>query len=160
VAKFPRKVVSGGQTGVDRAALDFAAEAGIEHGGWCPRGRRAEDGTIPKKYRLTETDSDRYEDRTRFNVRDSDGTLVLTVGQPSGGTRLTVQIATELAKPLLVIDLDDETGAVALNDWLSENAIETLNVAGPRESGLPGIRDRALAYLRRYLRANGEVPCR
>lgn len=103
---IPERILSGGQTGVDRAAL------GIPCGGWCPRGRRAEDGPIPERYPLTETRSARYAVRTRFNVRDSDGTLVLAGalagvlagGEPQGGTRLTIELANKLGRPLLVAD--------------------------------------------------------
>ncbi len=102
------KVVSGGQTGVDRAALDAALGLGLPCGGWRPQGRRAEDGRIPDRYPLTETPGKDYPTRTRRNVRDSDFTLVLTVGEPTGGTLLTVQAAKRQGRPCVVVDLADE----------------------------------------------------
>jgi len=137
-----RKIVSGGQTGVDRGALDAALDAGFACGGWCPEGRRAEDGTIPERYPMTETASPDYAARTRMNVRDSDGTLILTRGEPTGGTGLTVDLAAVLEKPAMVVDLDAADSAEALADirtWIEDQSIATLNVAGPRESGAPGI---------------------
>jgi predicted Rossmann fold nucleotide-binding protein DprA/Smf involved in DNA uptake len=102
-----RQVVSGGQTGVDRAALDAALEAGIPCGGWCPKGRIAEDGRLPSRYPLRETPSDSYAQRTEWNVRDSDGTLILTRGALDGGTALTEKCASKLGRACLVIDLDE-----------------------------------------------------
>src|SRR5512134_3746342 len=99
------RVVSGGQTGVDRAALDAALALGLPCGGWCPRGRRAEDGAIPLHYPLRETPTARYPQRTEWNVRDSDGTLILTRGRPRGGTAYTISVARRLGRPLLVVDL-------------------------------------------------------
>src|SRR5437660_8666127 len=97
------KLISGGQTGVDRAALDVALELGLPCGGWCPRGRKAEDGVIPDRYPLAETPSPSYRQRTRWNVRDSDGTLILVRGRPTGGTALTLASARRLGKPVLVV---------------------------------------------------------
>ncbi|PSQ85488.1 MAG: molybdenum cofactor carrier, partial [Bacteroidetes bacterium QH_2_63_10] len=85
-----RKIISGGQTGVDRAALDAALAFNVPVGGWCPKGRRAEDGQIPDRYPLEETPSEAYEQRTAWNVRDSDGTLIITDGSLEGGTALTM----------------------------------------------------------------------
>ena len=99
------RVVSGGQTGVDRAALDAAIAVGLEHGGWCPRGRLAEDGVIPSEYQLRETWSADYPVRTEQNVRDSDGTLILGHGPLQGGTDLTWRMAKRHAKPCFVVDL-------------------------------------------------------
>lgn len=134
-----KKVVSGGQTGVDRAALDAALELGIDCGGWCPKGRLAEDGPLPAKYPLKETPSSEYPVRTEWNVRDSDGTLVLSWGRPSGGTALTIAFARRLKKPCLVIDLESAgLSCEKIAAWADVNAIATLNVGGPRESaGLP-----------------------
>ena len=145
------KLVSGGQTGVDRAALDVALDLGIPCGGWCPRGRRADDGPIDLRYPLRETPSAEYAQRTEWNVRDSDGTLVLTRGEPRGGTALTVDIATELGRPALVLDLARASDAEAARDWLRREEIRVLNVAGPRESGAPGIYQAALSFLRAAL---------
>lgn len=139
------RIVSGGQTGVDRAALDAALAAGIACGGWCPRGRRAEDGTIPARYPLTETAGSGYRERTRLNVRDSDGTLVLARSAVEGGTAYTVRCAEATGRPVLVLRLDDDAGdpVAAILDWATANAITVLNVAGPRESQRPGIGDAA-----------------
>ena len=142
------RIVSGGQTGVDRAALDVALEMGLPCGGWCPRGRRAEDGTIPERYPLRETPWHGYPQRTRWNVRDSDGTLVLTAGAPDRGTALTLQLAGRLHKPCLAVDLDAGPSADAVREWARTNHLPVLNVAGPRESSAPGIYARALQFLR------------
>ena len=141
------RIVSGGQTGVDRAALDVATSLGIPCGGWCPRGRRAEDGTIPACYPLRETESESYAVRTRENVRDSDGTLVLAMGEPTGGTALTIEFAAELRRPCKVVDLNDKPAPAAIAGWISANRIVALNVAGPRESTAPGVYAAAVALL-------------
>jgi hypothetical protein len=145
------KIVSGGQTGVDRAALDVALELGLLCGGWCPRGRKAEDGSIPDRYRLTETRSVDYAQRTEWNVRDSDATLVLTRGQPSGGTALTIDLARRLGKPRLVVDLDEQPDAGKVRGWIESQKVSVLNVAGPRESQSPGIHAAAADFLRAIL---------
>lgn len=129
-----QKVVSGGQTGVDRAALDVAKELGCERGGWCPKGRLAEDGRIPDNYPLSETETTNYTERTELNVRDSDGTLILTVGPPTGGTAYTITCAQRLQKPYCIIDLSQETAPDRAQYWLEEQGIIVLNVAGPRQS--------------------------
>jgi len=141
------RVVSGGQTGVDRAALDAALALGVPCGGWCPRGRRAEDGRIDIRYPLQETPSRDYAERTEWNVRDSDGTLILTRGVPHGGTALTLEIARRLGRPALVLDLATVRDTRAVRDWLAREGIRILNVAGPRESAAPGIHPDALALL-------------
>ncbi len=137
------RVVSGGQTGVDRSALDAAMTLGIPVGGWIPRGRRAEDGTVPERYTgLIESDSDAYAQRTELNVRDSDATLVLVSGPLAGGTALTVELARSLDRPVLVLDLADgrcAAAAAAIRAWLARTRPRTLNVAGPRESEAPGL---------------------
>ena len=145
------KIVSGGQTGVDRGALDAAIALGIAHGGWCPRGRSAEDGRIPDRYRLRETDSPEYRVRTEQNVIDSDATLILCRGHPRGGTELTRQLAIRHRRPCLVIDLDERADADKVRRWLADRRVETLNVAGPRESQSPGIGARAAAFLKEVL---------
>lgn len=139
----PRRIVSGGQTGADRAALDAAIVLGIEHGGACPAGRRAEDGRIPDEYRLTETASADYAERTEKNVIDSDGTLLVTRGPATGGSALTARLNRRHHRPLLHIDLDEQGDlagrAAAIREWLAAHGIQILNVAGPRESSSPGI---------------------
>lgn len=145
------KLVSGGQTGVDRAALDAAIELGIQCGGWCPKGRRAEDGVIPAGYPLQETASKDYRKRTRMNVIDSDATLILSGKGLSGGTALTAGIARKNDKPLLVIDLEHPPPAQEVTRWIEDNRIGTLNVAGPRESECAGIHRKGKAFLLQVL---------
>jgi hypothetical protein len=153
------KIVSGGQTGVDRAALDVAREYGIPCGGWCPKGRKAEDGEIDRRYPLRETPSEDYAQRTEWNVRDSDGTLVLSWGEPSGGTSFTLECATRLGKPVLSFDLKEGWSEPAFRRWIEENGIATLNVAGPRESHAPGrIYTQATAALRQLLESFRKDP--
>lgn len=144
-------VVSGGQTGVDRAALDVALALDLPVRGWCPAGRWAEDGTIPERYPLRETPSAGVDQRTEWNVRDSDGTLVLTRGEPAGGTLLTIDLAQRMNRPVFVADVDHPPAADAVRAWVAAMGIRTLNVAGPRESEAPGIGAAAEAVLRRVL---------
>ncbi len=151
MARLLDAIVSGGQTGVDRAALDVAIELGIPHGGWCPAGRLAEDGPIPPRYALRETESPAYTVRTERNVRDSDGTLVLASGVPRGGSALTCELARAHRKPLFVVDLATPPVPATVRDWLAAHAIRTLNVAGPRASTETGVYERAAAYLRTLL---------
>jgi hypothetical protein len=143
--------MSGGQTGVDRAALDVALELGIPCGGWCPKGRLAEDGPIDPRYPLKETNSSGYRERTEKNVIDSDGTLILTWGAPRGGTDFTIQMAEKYKKPYLVIDLDETEDPTGMVNWIKAQGIALLNVAGPRESKAPGINKRANAFLHQAL---------
>jgi putative molybdenum carrier protein len=147
----PLKIVSGGQTGVDRAALDAALALGLPCGGWCPRGRRAEDGRVPARYPLVETPTARYPQRTEWNVRDSDGTLVLHAGRPRGGTALTLRLLGRQRKPVLRVDLDQDPDPRALTDWVVSEGIRILNVAGPRESECPGVGRRAKQFLEKAL---------
>ena len=139
-------VVSGGQTGVDRAALDAALELGLPCGGWCPRGRRAEDGPIPAAYPLKETPSAEYPERTTWNVRDSDATLILHAGRVDRGTALTERIAARRGRPVLRLDVRTAT-ASGLAEWIQAVGIARLNVAGPRESRSPGIYESARRLL-------------
>jgi Circularly permutated YpsA SLOG family len=138
-------IISGGQTGADRAALDFAIEHGLPHGGWCPRGRLAEDGVIPLRYELRETPSRKYAQRTEWNIRDSGGTLVFSIAaEPQGGTRLTLELAKRLERPVLHLSRENskETAmdlAVDVDAFLRRHSIETLNVAGPRASQEPEV---------------------
>lgn len=148
------RIVSGGQTGADRAALDWAMEHGIPHGGWCPAGRLAEDGTIPARYKLDEMpDGGGYRRRTKANVRDSDATLIVSI-EPAltGGSKETALFARRLAKPWLHVHPQMEWEA-ALRDWLSSVPIRTLNVAGPRESGAPEVASFTWRVLDELLRA-------
>lgn len=148
------RIVSGGQTGVDRAALDAALELGLETGGWCPQGRLAEDGPIPERYPLRESDSSEYSVRTEWNVRDSDGTLILYHTALQGGTLLTLELARQFERPYRVIQLKETSLPVSpsLIEWILDNRIHVLNVAGPRESTSPGIYDRAYNFLVRLFR--------
>ena len=146
-------IISGGQTGVDRAALDVALELKLPCGGWCPLGRRAEDGRIPKRYPLQEITSINYPVRTRANVRDSDGTLILTRGIPDRGTKLTRDVAARLGKPCLVVDLNRPVLLAVVRKWMMDHDIGVLNVAGPHESSQPGIHAQASDVLRRLLKS-------
>jgi len=147
------KVISGGQTGVDRAALDAAQELGLDCGGWCPRGRRAEDGRIPDRYPLCETASADYPSRTAANVRDADATLVLTLGRGrSRGTALTRRLAEDQGKPMLEVHLAGASRPETVQEWLEGLGVGTLNVAGPRESEEPDIYQRAREFLLQVLR--------
>jgi hypothetical protein len=134
-----RKIVSGGQTGADRAALDWAIQHGIPHGGWCPAGRRAEDGVIPAPYHLLETPKHDYAQRTQWNVRDSDATLIVSLSpELTGGSLATRQWAEKMERPCLHVYPGDgwRERMVA---FLEAMPIQILNVAGPRSSGAPGI---------------------
>ena len=146
----PMKVVSGGQTGVDRAALDWALSHDIDHGGWCPKGRLASDGRIALHYLLRETESAGYRQRTKCNVQDSDATLIVNMAQLDGGTLQTVEFAKRLKKPHLVIQLDLEpleVLAVQVNNWLCQGRHEVVNIAGPREEKRPGISALTISLL-------------
>jgi hypothetical protein len=145
------KIISGGQTGVDRGALDAAIALGMAHGGWCPRGRRAEDGRIPERYALTETDSPEYGARTEQNVLEGDATLILCRGPLSGGTELTARLAERHGKPHLVVDLDHPPPDEQVRAWLQSHRRGVLNVAGPRESQSPGIGAQTVDFLTRVL---------
>jgi hypothetical protein len=149
------EVWSGGQTGVDRAALDAALDRGIPIGGWVPRGRLAEDGQVPARYgQLREAESPEYATRTRLNVQDTDATLVLRMGPATGGTLETMETARGLGRPMLDIDLEvaDAAGAAkSVIHWL-EGLFTTrsplrLNVAGPRASQAPTSYARAKGVL-------------
>jgi predicted Rossmann-fold nucleotide-binding protein len=147
-------IVSGGQTGVDRAALDVAIELGLQHGGWVPKGRAAEDGPIPARYRVTETESRAYDERTKLNVRDSDGTLIVARGPLTGGTALTLDHVRVLGKPVLVIDIAEtsiDNAAQMIREWIDGYKVERLNFAGPRASQDPTIYAQAHAVLSKAL---------
>jgi hypothetical protein len=152
---IPSRIVSGAQTGADRAALDAARELGVEIGGWVPKGRRAEDGPVDECYvNLRETRTDHYETRTRLNVRDSDATLIVSHGELHGGSRYTREQAQALRKPCLHVDLDRLTVDEAVNavhEWLDGLEGKTLNVAGPRESSDTEIYAATKEIVRRIL---------
>lgn len=133
------KIISGGQTGADRAALDWAIENSVPHGGWCPQGRRAEDGVIPKRYTLEETPQADYSERTKWNIRDADATLIVTLdANLNGGSLLTRDYAQTIGKPCLHVILGDNWRQ-EVRDFFQRHFIRTLNVAGPRASSAPGI---------------------
>lgn len=140
-----RLVISGGQTGADRGGLEGARDAGIEIGGWCPKGRRAEDGPIPDRYPVREMTSKSYPARTKANVRDADVTVIFVHGAVTRGSRLTKKICEELSKPFAIIDLqsvDNLTASELLREFVMSHKAATLNVAGSRESVAPGIQGR------------------
>ncbi|WP_412063309.1 putative molybdenum carrier protein [Rubrivirga sp. IMCC45206] len=143
--QMPLVIVSGGQSGVDRAALDAALASGFEVAGWCPAGRWAEDGPIDARYPLRETASADPAERTRRNVAVSDALLVLAPGPVTGGTALAVAEAQRLGRPVFVSDPSSDPAAALA--WLARESIQRLNVAGPRESEAPGVYGDALAWL-------------
>lgn len=156
------KIVSGGQTGVDMAALKAAVEAGIPHGGWCPQGRIQEKGgTIPTEYKLTEvsgrfdSEKDNYDARTKKNIEDSDGTLILVPNDPlppeiQDGTLLTIAEAKRQKKPHLTVNLSQASlqNITIISNWLIKEKIKILNIAGPRETSSPGIHLQATRFLK------------
>ncbi len=149
-----KKIISGGQTGADRAALDVAINLHIPHGGWVPKNRTAEDGPVPAHYQLKEMATERYPARTEANVTDSDGTMIITHGELKGGSRLTREYALKHRKPHLHIDLDARRGDDALYaivNWIAENHIAVLNVAGSRASEDPDLYDNVFEILNNAL---------
>jgi hypothetical protein len=147
-----QKLITGGQTGVDRAALDVALALGIPCGGWCPKGRIAENGPIPLHYPLIETTDADYGERTRLNVLDADGVLVLYAHSLDAGTRHTLNLAADLGKPSLTVDLTRDPDPADVLAWFAHfDRGVVINVAGPRESNSPGIYEQSVDYLRRLL---------
>jgi len=147
-----RKVISGGQTGADQAGLDAAISAGIEHGGFVPKGRLTENGRLSDRYRVEEAPSEDYRDRTLMNVLAADGTLILAHGRLTGGSRLTRQYARAHGKPCLFVNLNTlgpGKAAKKVERWIQENGIEVLNVAGPRSSKDSGIYEAVYGILQR-----------
>lgn len=147
---YPIKIISGGQTGADQAALDAAITLGLPHGGWITRGKKTENGPLPAKYRLEELDSGRYRDRTEKNVLGSDGTLIFSFGPLTGGSALTEALTIRHDRPCLHINLDltsRRQAIIAIRDWLREQKIHILNVAGPRASGEPRIHEAVYKIL-------------
>jgi hypothetical protein len=153
-----KRIVSGGQTGVDRGALDAAIALGVPHGGWCPKGRLSEDGCIDRRYQLTELDSSDYVDRTERNVIDSDGTLILYRQKLNGGTLLTNRLAKRHGKPLFRVRLDRTIDYEAIQRWILEHEIAVLNVAGPRGSSHRGIEEHAYRVIKTLLSHPGCLP--
>jgi hypothetical protein len=158
-----KKVISGGQTGADQAALDIAIKLDIPHGGWVPKGRLTEDGPLPEKYGMQETGSANYPERTERNVADSDGTLIFSHGELSGGSRLTQELAGKHGRPCLHINLNTISAfhaAQKIKSWTIENHIEVLNVAGSRASGDPDIYQAVVDILEAffYLDMMGDIP--
>jgi hypothetical protein len=152
------RIISGGQSGVDQAALRVARELHLELGGWCPPGRVCESGVIPGELPLEPTPEDASEwtpeiprsQRTQWNVRDSDATLVLRPRSPHApdpGTDFAEQCARRCCKPLLVADPFSPTAAAEIRAWLSTLSIRTLNVAGPSEASSPGVGGQTFALL-------------
>jgi len=148
------KIISGGQTGVDQAALDVAINLHIPHGGWIPKGRKTEDGALPDTYQLKEMSSSSYEKRTEKNVLDSDGTLIISRGRLTGGSALTRKLAAKHGRACLYIDLDTLNGQTtnSIDQWIAENHIRVLNVAGPRASKLPAIYKDTVTMLQSVLK--------
>lgn len=164
------KIVSGAQTGVDRGALIAAALQGYPHGGWCPKGRKAEDGVIPPEYPVTEAPTDRYEDRTRLNIECSDATLILTYehhDRLTGGTALTKNLVAELQKGrgmIVTLESDasmdlDKAAALKIRGWLRSVRPSILNVAGPRESKARGIQNHAAQVVSLVLQTQERCLC-
>ncbi len=147
------KIISGGQTGVDRAALDVAIELGVEHGGFCPKGRKAEDGKIDEKYKLKETKSDRYYIRTLRNIKNSDVTIVIFKAQLGRGTAVTEKYCKSLNKKYLMIDSQARlsSNVSKFRSFILKNKPETINIAGNRESTSPGIYDYTKKLLTKVL---------
>lgn len=150
-------IVSGGQTGVDRAALDTALRFGFNCTGWCPKGRIAEDGIISKKYPLKETDSSDYALRTKLNAADTDGTLILYLETPDKGTKQTIEYCKALKKPIFIQVLTEKYMIGQLLLWIKQNKIQHLNIAGPRESSAPGIYLKTIEYLSEVFRKTANI---
>lgn len=146
------KIISGGQSGTDRAALDFALSHNFPCGGWCPAGRRAEDGTIADKYPMKETASSDPLERTVLNVNDSDGLLLICHTGLDEGSRQTIHLAKEGKKPVYLVREDEVLNPEEFRLWLDVNRINILNVAGPRESNDPGVYAYALTVMGKLFR--------
>jgi len=158
------KIISGGQTGADRAALDFARAHGIPHGGWCPRGRKAADGPLAECYQLPETPGAEYAQRTEWNVRDADATVIFSVAPTlAGGSQQTAEFALRWGKPCLHLSRERDGAAAAemLSGFLATHRVKTLNVAGPRQSEEPDVAGFCRQTLERVLlgtASTGRVP--
>jgi hypothetical protein len=156
-----QKLISGGQTGADRATLDFALKHDIPHGGWIPKGRKAEDGSLPHKYRLMEMPTGDYSKRTEKNILDSDGTLIISHGILTGGSALTAELAKLYKKPWTHIDLEaipSPKAASMVQEWIGRNEIKVLNIAGPRASKDPMIYQATMDLLEKVFFTNQVYP--
>lgn len=149
-----KKIISGGQTGADQSALDFAIENKFPHGGWCPRGRLTEEGPLDKKYNLQETKTADYDERTLRNVLSSDATLIFCHGELSGGSLHTLILAQIHQKPVWVVDLRGSIPPKQVRDWLKKHQVKILNVAGSRASKDPNIYAGVKHYLKELFNAN------
>jgi hypothetical protein len=170
-----KKIIAGGQTGVDQAALLAAIDRGLEHGGWCPPGRMCEDGVIPVKFNLTETPEERdvyapeipRSQRTIWNVRDADGLLVFVEGRKLHsdnnrqahdlGTELALETAKRLGKPYLVVYLNRRISVTEVTEWITSNNIEVLNVAGPSEGNSPRIYELVHKWMKKIIEMTNDV---
>jgi len=144
------KIISGGQTGADRAAIDFAIKHNIPYGGWVPKGRKTEDGTLPEKYHLQEMLTGQYVKRTEKNTLDSDGTLIVSHGLLTGGSALTRELARQHGKPWIHIDLEMIScpeAAGMIREWIDRHGIKVMNVAGPRARKDPKIYEAVMDLL-------------
>ena len=156
-----QKIISGGQTGADRAALDFAIKHNLPYGGWVPKGRKTEDGTLPEKYHLQEMATGQYSKRTEKNVLDSDGTLILSHGLLTGGSALTTSFAEKHRKPWIHIDLQTTPSPEAarmIQEWIGRNGIKIMNVAGARASKDPEIYQAVMDLLEKCVLMGKENP--
>jgi hypothetical protein len=153
-----KKVISGGQTGADQAGLDVALKLGIPHGGWIPKGRMTEEGPLPERYDLQEMPTESYPKRTEQNILGADGTLIVSHGKLTGGSKLTIDLAQKHCRPFLHLDLRSMSMSYAgrmLSSWLTDNGIKTLNVAGSRGSKDPEIYGATLKLLEGTLKGAG-----
>ena len=144
------KMITGGQTGVDQGALDFALENELPCGGWSPKGRIAENGVIPLIYPVEECDSDIYDVRTELNVQTGDGTLIITLENDIGeGTKYTIDMCRKHEKPFIILEMNDNITTICerFDIWLNKHDIQILNIAGSRESSSPGIQGKTKEFL-------------
>jgi len=154
-----KKIISGGQTGADRAALDVAIKLNIPHGGWIPKGRKTEDGILPDKYHLKEMPTGSYPKRTEQNILDSDGTLIISHGKLTGGSALTRKLAKKHERLWIHADMDKLSVSDAVKtvrSWINRNSIQILNVAGARASKDPEIYKVTFQLLKTVLNVDYE----
>jgi hypothetical protein len=148
------KIISGGQTGADRAALDISMAFGIPHGGWIPKGRKTEDGRLPDRYRMKEVLSISYAQSSQMNVLDSDGTLIVSHGRLTGVPASTQELSKKHRRPCLHIDLEEiayDKATDIVCSWIEIRGIHTLNVAGPRATRDPNIYEATKELLKRII---------